>query len=145
MIGKFSPDLIEGQLVQDRGYRWKKCAQAMLRTLLPEIPLVRSCHEFNIAGPKQWPHTHALGAMYAGGARLMEVKVIRRSVSNGYRVAESQFYPKKLEAVELHYAPNHALRVTREELSEILNALQPDLEYRDGVIELIKTSERDSI
>jgi hypothetical protein len=43
-----------------------------------------------------------------------------------------------LEAVELHYAPNHALRVTREELSEILNALQPDLEYRDGVIELIK-------
>jgi hypothetical protein len=35
--------------------------------LLPEIPLVRSCHEFNIAGPKQWPHTHALGAMYAGG------------------------------------------------------------------------------
>jgi len=37
------------------------------------------------------------------------------------------------------------LRVTREELSEILNALQPDLEYRDGVIELIKTSERDSI
>ena len=129
MMGKFSPDLIEGQLVQDRGYRWKKCAQAMLRTLLPEIPLVRSCHEFNIAGPKQWPHTHALGAMYAGG----------------YGVAESQFYPKKSEAVELHYAPNHALRVTREELSEILNALQPDLEYRDGVIELIKTSERDSI
>ncbi len=40
MMGKFSPDLIEGQLVQDRG---------------------------NIAGPKQWPHTHALGAMYAGG------------------------------------------------------------------------------
>ncbi len=79
------------------------------------------------------------------GARLMEVKVIRRSVSNGYGVAESQFYPKKLEAVELHYAPNHALRVTREESSEILNALQPDLEYRDGVIELIKTSERDSI
>jgi hypothetical protein len=68
MMGKFSPDLIEGQLVRDRGYyRWKKCAQAMLRTLLPEIPLVRSCHEFNIAGPKQWPHTHALGAMYAGG------------------------------------------------------------------------------
>jgi predicted DNA-binding protein (UPF0278 family) len=62
----------------------------------------------------------------------MEVKVIRRSVSNGYRVAESQFYPKKLEAVELHYAPNHALRVTREELSEILNALQSDLEYRDA-------------
>ena len=72
------------------------------------------------------------------GARLMEVKVTRRSVSNGYGVAESQFYPKKLEAVEHHYAPNHALRVTREELSEILNALQPDLEYRDGVIELIK-------
>jgi predicted DNA-binding protein (UPF0278 family) len=86
-----------------------------------------------------------IGGDVCWGARLMEVKVIRRSVSNGYRVAESQFYPKKLEAVELHYAPNHALRVTREELSEILNALQPDLEYRDGVIELIKTSERDSI
>jgi len=55
------------------------------------------------------------------GARLMEVKVIR-SVSNGYRVADSQFYPKKLEVIELHYAPNHTLRVTREELSEILNA-----------------------
>ena len=78
------------------------------------------------------------------GARLMEVKVIC-SVSNGYRVADSQFYPKKLVAIELHYAPNHTLRVTREELSEILNALQPDLEYRDGVVELIKTSERGSI
>ena len=30
-------------------------------------PISESCHEFNIAGPKQWPHTHALGAMYAGG------------------------------------------------------------------------------
>jgi len=145
MMGKFSPDLIEGQLVRDRGYyRWKKCAQAMLRTLLPEIPLVRSCHELTLPDQSSGRILMHWGRCMLG-ARLMEVKVTRRSVSNGYGVAESQFYPKKLEAVELHYAPNHALRVTREELSEILNALQPDLEYRDGVIELIKTSERDSI
>jgi hypothetical protein len=86
-----------------------------------------------------------LGADVFWGVRPMEVKIIRRSGTCGYRVAESQFYPKTLEAVELHYAPNHALRITREELSEILNALQPDLEYRDGVIELLKPSKSDFI
>lgn len=73
----------------------------------------------------------------------MEIKIIRRMGSCGYRVADSQFYPKMLEAVEFHYAPNHSLRVTREELSEILTALQTDLEYRDGVVELAKPSESD--
>ena len=70
----------------------------------------------------------------------MKVKIIRRAEKCGYPVEEHEFYPKTLEAVELHYAPNHALRVTREELSEILTALQPDLEYRDGIIDLVKQS-----
>ena len=72
----------------------------------------------------------------------MDVKIIRRVRNCGYLVDEHEFYPKALEAIELHYAPNHALRVTREELSEILTALQPDLEYRDGIIDLIKPTEK---
>ena len=72
----------------------------------------------------------------------MKVKIIRRTGSS-YRIDGNEFYPQTLEAVELHYAPNHALRVTREELTEIITALQSDLEYRDGVIDLIKPSERE--
>ncbi|HVI04691.1 MAG TPA: hypothetical protein VM711_01175 [Sphingomicrobium sp.] len=71
----------------------------------------------------------------------MKIKIIRRIGKCGYRVDDSEFYPQTLEAVELHYAPKHALRVTREELTEIITALQSDLEYRDGVIDLIKPSQ----
>jgi hypothetical protein len=73
----------------------------------------------------------------------MKVKIIRRTGKSSYRIDGNEFYPQTLEAVELHYAPNHALRVTREELTEIITALQSDLEYRDGVIDLIKPSERE--
>jgi hypothetical protein len=72
----------------------------------------------------------------------VDVKIIRRTGNDGYSVDGHEFYPKTLEALELHYAPNHALRVTREELSEILTALQPDLECRDGIIDLIKPREK---
>ena len=71
----------------------------------------------------------------------MKVKIIRRTGKSSYRIDENVFYPQTLEAVELHYAPNHALRVTREELTEIIRALQSDLEYRDGVIDLIEPAE----
>ena len=67
----------------------------------------------------------------------MKVKIIRRTGECSYPVDRCEFYPKTLEAIELHYAPNHALRVTREELTEIITALQPDLEYRDGIIDLV--------
>jgi len=33
------------------------------------------------------------------------------------------------------------LRISREELRELLAALQPDLEYRDGIIRLIDPPE----
>jgi hypothetical protein len=46
-----------------------------------------------------------------------------------------------LDALELHYAPNQALRISREELRELLAALQSDLECRDGVIRLIEVPE----
>jgi hypothetical protein len=72
----------------------------------------------------------------------MKVKIIRRTGSS-YRIDGNEFYRQTLEAVELHYAPNHSLRVTRDELTEIITALQSDLEYRDGVIDLIKPSERE--
>jgi len=71
----------------------------------------------------------------------MKVKIIRRTGECGYRVEESEFYPKTLQAIELHYAPNQALRVTREELTDIITALQSDLEYRNGVIDLVKPSD----
>ena len=70
----------------------------------------------------------------------MKVKIIRRTASS-YRIDGNEFYPQTLEAVELHYAPNHALRLTREELTEIITALQSDLEYRDGVIDLIEPAQ----
>ena len=66
----------------------------------------------------------------------VKIKIIRRRGKCSYPIDESGFYPKTLEAIELHYAPNHALRVTRRELIDILAALQADLEYRDGVIGL---------
>jgi hypothetical protein len=71
----------------------------------------------------------------------MNVKIIRRTDKHSYRVGENEFYRKTLEAVELHYAPNHALRLTREELRGILAALRPDLDYCDGVIDLIRPPE----
>jgi hypothetical protein len=71
----------------------------------------------------------------------MKVKIIRRTGKSSYRIDGNEFYPQTLEAVELQYAPNHALRVTREELTEIITALQSDLEYRDGVIDLIEPVE----
>ena len=71
----------------------------------------------------------------------MKVKIVRRTGKSSYRIDGNEFYPQTLEAVELHYAPNHALRVTREELTEIITALQSDLEYRDGVVDLVKRSQ----
>ncbi len=73
----------------------------------------------------------------------MNVKIIRRTDKHSYRVGENEFYPKTLDAVELHYAPNHALRLTREELRVMLTALRSDLEYCDGVIDLIRPAERE--
>ena len=73
----------------------------------------------------------------------MNVKIIRRADKYSYRVGDNEFYPKTLEAVELHYAPNHALRLTREELRAMLAALRSDLEYCDGVIDLMKPAERE--
>ncbi len=71
----------------------------------------------------------------------MRVKIIRRAADKGYRSGVGEFYPQRLEAVELEYAPNRALRLTREELSEVVAALQSDLEYRDGVIRLLDAFE----
>ena len=68
----------------------------------------------------------------------MQVKIIRRVGECSYPIGEGRFYPKAPEAIEIYYAPNRALRVTREELTEILTALQPELEYRDGVIDLMR-------
>jgi hypothetical protein len=73
----------------------------------------------------------------------MNVKIIRRTDKHNYRVGENEFYSKTLDAVELHYAPNHALRLTREELRVMLTALRSDLEYCDGVIDLIRPAERE--
>jgi hypothetical protein len=66
----------------------------------------------------------------------MQVKIIRRVMECSHPIGAGNFYPKTLEAIEIYYAPNRAFRVTREELVDILVALQPELEYRDGVINL---------
>jgi len=73
----------------------------------------------------------------------MNVKIIRRTDKHSYRVGENEFYQKTLDAVELHYAPNHALPLTREESRVMLTALRSHLEYCDGVIDLIRPAERE--
>ena len=71
----------------------------------------------------------------------MRVKITRRTSNKGHRSGASEFHPQRLEVVELEYAPNRSLRLTREEFSEVLTALQSDLEYRDGVIRLVEPLE----
>jgi hypothetical protein len=71
----------------------------------------------------------------------VQVKILRRPGEQAYRSGTGEFYPKVLDALELHYAPNQALRISREELRELLAALQSDLECRDGVIRLIEVPE----
>ena len=66
----------------------------------------------------------------------MQVKIVRRAGDKVYQSGTSEFYPQRLEAVELEHEPNRSLRLTREELSEVLAALQSDLEYQEGVIRL---------
>ena len=68
----------------------------------------------------------------------MRVKIVRRAGDKAYQSGTSEFYPQRLEAVELEYAPNRSLRLTRQELSELLAALQSDLEYQEGVIRLFE-------
>jgi hypothetical protein len=68
----------------------------------------------------------------------MQIKIIRRTEEPSLNFALGQFSPKVLDAIELYYAPNHALRVTRQELTELLVALQADLECREGIIGLVQ-------
>ena len=68
----------------------------------------------------------------------MRVKIVRRAGDKVYQSGTSEFSPQRLEAVELEYAPNRSLRLTREELSQVLAALQSDLEYQEGVIRLVE-------
>ena len=75
--------------------------------------------------------------MKSDRAVSVQTKIIRRISECNHTVGEGEFHPKTLEAIELHYAQNRALRVTRQELSQILAALQSDLEYREGVIRLV--------
>jgi hypothetical protein len=70
----------------------------------------------------------------------VQVKIIRRTGEKGVRSGAGEFYQQRLEAVELEYAPNRALRLTRDEVTYILAALQSDLEYHDGFIRLIDAS-----
>jgi len=71
----------------------------------------------------------------------VQVRIIGGTGERGIRSGAGEFYRQRLEALELEYAPNRVLRLTREELAQVLAALQSDLEYREGVIRLIEAPE----
>jgi hypothetical protein len=67
----------------------------------------------------------------------MEIKIVRRASGTCCNAGEAEFDPKSLETIKLHYARNRSFRLTREELKQMLAALQA-YEYQDGLVRLIE-------